>query len=57
MRVTKLVTVVSSILLGAAAAHAGDSKVTEEQFTAADKDRDGSISLTEAQTEHDLRRP
>jgi len=51
MRITKLATVVSSVLLGAAVAHAGDTKITEEQFTAADKDRDGSITLTEAQAD------
>lgn len=49
MRATTLATVVSSILLGGAVAQAGDTKMTQEQFTAADKDRDGSITLTEAQ--------
>jgi Ca2+-binding EF-hand superfamily protein len=47
MRTTVLATVVSSVLLGAAAAQAGD--MTKEQFTAADKDRDGSLTLAEAQ--------
>ena len=50
MRMTKLATIVSSVLLGAAMAHAGDSKITQEQFTAADKDRDGAITLAEATT-------
>ena len=48
MRVTKLATVVSSILLGAAMAQAGESKITQEQFKAADKDRDGALTLAEA---------
>jgi Ca2+-binding EF-hand superfamily protein len=50
MRVTKLITVFSTAMLGAAVAQAGDTKITQDQFTAADKDRDGSITLTEAQT-------
>ena len=49
MRMTTLATVVSTLLLGAAAAQAGDYKMTKEQFTAADQDRDGSITLAEAQ--------
>ncbi|HXW10226.1 MAG TPA: hypothetical protein VD737_06405 [Steroidobacteraceae bacterium] len=49
MRKTVMVTLVSSVLLGAAAAHAGDYKMTKEQFTAADTDRDGSLTLAEAQ--------
>lgn len=49
MRMIKLATVVSSLLLGAAAAQAGDYKITKEQFTAADTDRDGSLTLAEAQ--------
>jgi Ca2+-binding EF-hand superfamily protein len=50
MRITTLATVVSSLLLGAAVAQAGDTKITQDQFTAADKDRDGSITLAEAQS-------
>jgi Ca2+-binding EF-hand superfamily protein len=50
MRMTTLATVVSSVLLSAAVAQAGDTKITQEQFKAADKDRDGSITLAEAQT-------
>ena len=50
MRMTTLATVVSSVLLSAAVAQAGDTKVTQEQFSAADKDRDGAITLAEAQT-------
>jgi hypothetical protein len=50
MRMTTLATVVSSILLGAAVAHAGDTKaITPDQFKAADKNGDGLITLTEAQ--------
>ena len=49
MRKTVMATVISSVLLGAAAAHAGDYKMTKEQFTAADADRDGSLTLAEAQ--------
>src|SRR5262245_2045005 len=49
MRMTTLATVVSTVLLGAAVAQAGDTKVTKDQFSAADKDRDGAISLAEAQ--------
>jgi hypothetical protein len=49
MRITTLATVVSTILLGAAVAQAGDTKITQEQFTAADKDRDGALTLAEAQ--------
>jgi len=48
MRSTLLATVVSSLLLGAAV-QAGDYKMTKEQFTAADKDRDGALTLAEAQ--------
>ena len=47
MRKTTLAMFVSSVLLGAAA-QAGDPKWTQEQFTAADKDMDGSITLSEA---------
>ena len=50
MRMTKLVTVVSCVAFGAAVAQAGDTKITQEQFKAADKDSDGSITLTEAET-------
>ena len=50
MRITTLATVVSSILLGAAVAQAGDTKISQDQFKAADTDRDGSITLAEAQT-------
>ena len=50
MRVTKLATVVSSVLLGAALAQAGEPKSSQEQFTAADKDRDGALTLAEAKT-------
>ena len=49
MRITKLVTVVSTVLLGAAVAQAGDTKISQEKFTAADTDRDGSLTLAEAQ--------
>jgi len=48
MRSTLLATVVSSLLLGAAV-QAGDYKMSKEQFTAADKDRDGALTLAEAQ--------
>jgi Ca2+-binding EF-hand superfamily protein len=48
MRMTKLATVISFVLIGAAA-QAGDYKMTKEQFTAADTDRDGSLTLAEAQ--------
>jgi Ca2+-binding EF-hand superfamily protein len=47
MRKITLATFVSSVLLGAAA-QAGDAKWTQEQITAADKDKDGSITLAEA---------
>jgi Ca2+-binding EF-hand superfamily protein len=47
---TQLVAVISSVLFGAALAQAGDTKITQEQFTAADTDRDGFITLAEAQT-------
>jgi Ca2+-binding EF-hand superfamily protein len=47
---TTLATVVSSVLFGVAVAHAGDSKITKEQFTAADADHDGALTLAEAQT-------
>ena len=50
MRMTKLATIISSVLLAASMAHAGDSKITQEQFTAADKDKDGAITLAEATT-------
>jgi Ca2+-binding EF-hand superfamily protein len=55
MRMTTLATVVSSVLLTATMAHAGESKathekITQEQFTAADMDRDGSLTLAEAKT-------
>ena len=49
MRMTILTTAVSSVLLGAAVAQA-DSSITQEKFSAADKNRDGSITLAEAQT-------
>ena len=49
MRKTILATVASSLLLAAAAAQSGDDKMTKEQFTAADKDHDGSLTLAEAQ--------
>ena len=53
MRVTKLIPVVASVVLGAAVAQAGETKathekITQEQFKAADQDRDGSLTLTEA---------
>ena len=38
MRITKLVTVVSTVLLAAAVAQAGDTKISQEKFTAADTD-------------------
>jgi Ca2+-binding EF-hand superfamily protein len=50
MRMTTLATVVSSVLLGAAVAQAGDTKITQEQFSKADKDRDGAVTLAEAKT-------
>lgn len=50
MRMTTLATIVSSVLLGAATAHAGDAADNQKAFEAADTDRDSSISLTEAQT-------
>jgi Ca2+-binding EF-hand superfamily protein len=49
MRMIKLATVVSSVVFAAAMAQAGDTKITQEQFKAADKDSDGSITLTEAE--------
>ena len=49
MRTITLATMVSTLLLGAAAAQAGDYKMSKEQFTAADTDRDGSLTLAEAQ--------
>ena len=52
MRITKLVTVVSTVLLGAAVAQAGDTKISQEKFTAADTDRDGSLTLAEAPGRH-----
>ncbi|HEX5648319.1 MAG TPA: hypothetical protein VFX69_01585 [Steroidobacteraceae bacterium] len=48
MRKITLATFVSSVVLGAAVAHAGDTKWSQEQFTAADTDKDGSITLAEA---------
>ena len=48
MRMTTLATVVSFVLLGAAVARA-DSTITQEKFSAADKNSDGSITLAEAQ--------
>ena len=48
MRKTTLATFVSTVVLGASVAHAGDAKWSQEQFTAADKDKDGSITLAEA---------
>ena len=50
MRKIALATVASTLLLGAAAAQAGDPKDKQDQFKAADQDRDGSLTLTEAQT-------
>ena len=47
MRKTTLAMFVSSALLSAAAL-AGDPKATQDQFKAADKDLDGSITLAEA---------
>lgn len=47
MRMTKLATIVSSVLFAAATAQAGD--YAKEDMTAADKDRDGMITLAEAQ--------
>ena len=49
MRMTRLATVVSTLLLASAAAHAGDDKMHKEKWTAADKDRDGQLTLAEAQ--------
>jgi hypothetical protein len=49
MRKTAIATVVSAFLIGAAA-QAGDyGKMSKDQFTAADTDRDGSLTLAEAQ--------
>jgi len=53
MRLTTLTTVVASVVLGAAVAQAGEpkathEKITQEQFKAADQDRDGSLTLAEA---------
>jgi Ca2+-binding EF-hand superfamily protein len=49
MRMTAIAAMVSTLLIGAAA-QAGDyGKMTKEQFTAADKDRDGALTLAEAQ--------
>ena len=48
MRMTRIATIVSSVLLASAAAYAGDS-ATKEQWSAADKDRDGQLTLAEAQ--------
>ena len=50
MRKTTLAMFVSSALLSAAVAQAGDAKWSQEQFTAADKDKDGAITLAEATT-------
>lgn len=50
MRMTKLAAVVTSVLFGAALAHAGDDKMGKDKFTAADSNHDGSITLAEAQT-------
>jgi Ca2+-binding EF-hand superfamily protein len=47
MRMTKLATIVSSVLFAAASAQAGD--YAKEDITAADKDGDGMITLAEAQ--------
>jgi Ca2+-binding EF-hand superfamily protein len=49
MRKLTLASVVSTALLGAAAAQAGGDKMSQEKITAADTDRDGSITLAEAQ--------
>ena len=48
MRMTKLAAVVSSVLLGAGMAHAGDTAISQDKFKAADADGDGSISVSEA---------
>ena len=55
MRMTTLTTVVASLVLGTAVAQAGEykathDKITQEQFTAADKDGDGSLTLAEAKS-------
>ena len=50
MRMTTLTAVVSSVLLSASMAHAGGSRITQEQYKAADTDRDGLITLAEAQS-------
>ncbi len=49
MRMTRLAAVVSSVLLGASLAHAGDDKMTDKSFSTTDKDGDGAITLAEAQ--------
>ena len=49
MRMTKLAAVVTSVLFGAALAHAGDDKMGKDSFTAADSNKDGSLTLAEAQ--------
>ena len=49
MRKLTLASVVSTALLGAAVAQAGGDKMSQEKFTAADTDRDGSLTLAEAQ--------
>jgi Ca2+-binding EF-hand superfamily protein len=46
---TSFITVVSSVLFGAALAQAGDTRITQEQFSAADTDRDGALTLAETQ--------
>jgi hypothetical protein len=50
MRMTKLTAVVTSVLFGAALAHAGDDKMGKDKFTSADSNQDGSLTLAEAQT-------
>ncbi len=55
MRMTTLTTVVASLVLGTALAQAGEykathEKITQEQFKAADKDGDGSLTLAEAKS-------
>ena len=49
MRMTIVAAAVSSALLGAAVAQA-DPAMTKDQFSAADADRDGLITLAEAKT-------
>lgn len=61
MRKTTMAAVISSILLGAVAAQAADTsstsststatdtKISSDQFKAADKNRDGNLSMSEVQ--------